>query len=239
MGPLWIVMGLVPGRPLGFEKWLRIIFANLAVFPLVAFLIVFARVLVDSGGTTPLVLGAATSAGSHGGVLAAATQQSTFYPPLTGNPNIKSVSVLAALGAILMLPAIPGILKDLLKATGQGGKAAMGSFVGGLAAGAGAATAFPKNVLRRWNSVDEHGAPKGAVAVMKQRLIQKTPFGRRAIGNKKAMHDINYYHQGDTSTLKRRAKWYSKKKNRGLEAGAYDRIGPGRPPRRGTDEYYD
>jgi hypothetical protein len=185
MGPLWIVMGLVPGRPLGFEKWLRIVFANLAVFPLVAFLLVFARVIVDSAAA-PAVLGAATSAAAHGGsVLAAATQatpQNVFYPPLIGNPSISTFTTILGFGAIMMAPTVPSLIKDQMKATGPGGKAAAAAAFGGLSVAAAAATSAPKKM---WGSLNKRnpttGAPEGALAIRRAQLARKLPGTRRFI----------------------------------------------------------
>ena len=205
MGPLWIVMGLVPGRPLGFEKWLRIVFANLAVFPLVAFLLVFARVIIDSAATPTLVLGAAT--GAHGAVLAAAaktTAQNVFYPPLVGNPNIGVFTTLIGFGAVMLTPNVPSIIKEQMKATGPGGKAASAALLGGLGVGAAAATNPAKKAWGYLNRTNQHtGAPEGAVAVMRQRIWQKTPMGRHAVAKRKAMQHI-YHNGGDVSDMSER-----------------------------------
>jgi len=214
MGPLWIVMGLVPGRPLGFEKWLRIVFANLAVFPLVAFLLVFARVIIDSAAAPTLVLGAAT--GAHGAVLAAAakvTAQNVFYPPLVGNPNIGAFTTLMGFGAVMLTPTVPSLIKEQLKATGPGGKAAGAALLGGLGVGAAAATSPAKKAWGYLNRTNQHtGAPEGAVAVMRQRIWQKTPMGRHAVAKRKAIQHI-YHSGGDVSDMSERKRLTREFKN--------------------------
>ncbi|MGI8420548.1 MAG: hypothetical protein ACR2LN_07970 [Candidatus Levyibacteriota bacterium] len=178
MGPLWIIFGLIPGRPLGFEKWLRIMFANLAAFPLVAFILVFGRVMMD---TVP-----ATNAGP----------QSIFIPPLIGNPNVQNFGIFIGFGAIMLAPTIPGMIKERMKAKGSGdyGK----TISAGLGFAAGAATAPGKGV---WESLNHKnpttGAPEGSLAVMKQRMWQKTPLvGRRSIAKHSALEKARTEHGG-------------------------------------------
>lgn len=171
MGPVWIVFGLIPGRPLGFEKWLRIIFANLAAFPLVAFILVFGRVLIDA-------------------VPHAVSPQNVFIPPLVGNPNVATFSDFLGFGAIMIAPTIPQMIKDRMKATGQ---AKFGSTVAaGIGFAAGAATSPAKRVwegLNRRNPTT--GQAEGSLAIMKQRAWQKTPFvGRRAIAKRSALQKV-------------------------------------------------
>lgn len=183
MGPIWIVFGLIPGRPLGFEKWLRIIFANLAVFPLVAFILVFARVLMDAlpGVTNP---------------------QAVFMPPLVGNPNISTFSVFLGFGAIMIAPTIPDQIKDRMKATGQG---KMGAAVAsGLSMAAGATTAPARKV---WENVNRRnpttGAPEGALAVRRAQMVRNLPvIGRRVRAGDQKREDVRQAHyDGDWSRV--------------------------------------
>lgn len=158
MGPLWIVMGLIPGRPLGFEKWFRIIFANLAVFPLEAFLIVFARVITD--------------------VPQALNPQNNFVAPLIGNPNVSTFTALLGVGAILMAPSVPDLIKERMKATGQA------KYGAAIAAMAVPAVKFATNpATQAWKSAnryDAHGNPEGAIAVRKAQVMQNLPgIGRQ------------------------------------------------------------
>ena len=170
LGPLWIVLGLIPGRPMGFEKLIRIQFANLAVFVIVAYMIVFARVISDSVSNL--------------------NPQNVFIPPLVGNPNIASFKFLMSFGIILLLPTIPNLIKSQLKAKSQNN---LGAAVGAMAGvGAAAVTAPGKKV---WESLNRRnpttGEPEGALAVRKQQLWEKTPyFGKRALAAKQARHQI-------------------------------------------------
>ena len=160
LGPIWIVLGLVPSNPppLGFEKWLRLIFANLAAFPLVAFILVFARVIVESVQADPTLPVQPTS---------------VFIPPLVGNPNANAFGVLFALGAILISPTIPGMIRERMK-VGQGKFGATIAAGLGVATGVAAAPATKmwKNLNRR-NSTT--GAPEGALAVWRHRAVGKVP----------------------------------------------------------------
>ena len=157
LGPIWIVLGLIPGRPMGFEKWLRIIFANLAVFPLVAFVLVFARVLSDIVPT------------------GASTADTVFVPPLVGNPSISTFSGLMGFGAIMIAPTIPDIIKERLKAKSQSN---LGAVVGaGVAAGATIATSPGRKAyenLNRRNATT--GAPEGRLAIAKANMARKMPW---------------------------------------------------------------
>lgn len=172
LGPLWIVLGLVPGRPMGFEKWLRIIFSNLAVFPIVAFILVFARVILDSAHNM--------------------SPNQIFVPPLIGNPNIGTFSTLMAFGAIMLAPSIPDLIKERMKATGQ---AKYGAAIAGAAlAGATAFTSPGKKIMESMNRRDPHsGEPEGPLAVMKQRALERMPgLGRRRIANESALKKIRH-----------------------------------------------
>ncbi|HWY79724.1 MAG TPA: hypothetical protein VNW29_05180 [Candidatus Sulfotelmatobacter sp.] len=181
LGPVWIVLGLIPGRPMGFEKWLRIIFTNLAIFPLVAFILVFARVIVDA---VPKL-----------------DPQTVFIPPLVGNPNISTFASFMGLGAILIAPSIPDLIRERMKAKGQTNYGAIAA--AGIGAGAAVATSPGKKIwegLNRRNPTT--GEPEGAMAVARQRLWQKTPyFGRRAIARKQILRESQHSGGGDLTNL--------------------------------------
>jgi hypothetical protein len=160
LGPIWIVFGLIPGRPMGFERWMRLIFANLAAFPLVAFMLVFARVLVEAIPANPDPTG-------------------TFIPPLVGNPNATAFNVLMAFGAIILAPTIPAMIREKMKA-GQG---KMGhTIAAGAAVATGVATAPATKTwahLNRFNS--KTGNPQGLVAIAKTRFTNKV-LGKSRLG---------------------------------------------------------
>jgi hypothetical protein len=161
MGPIWIVLGLIPGRPMGFEKWLRIIFSNLAVFPLVAFILVIARVLVDVVPNGP------------------ESPTTTFIPPLIGNANISTFSALMAFGAIMIAPTIPDLIKERMKASSQT------KYGAAIAAGIGmGATAVSAPGRRVWENLNRRnpttGAPEGSLAIRRAQIAPKIPLiGRR------------------------------------------------------------
>lgn len=180
LGPIYIVFGLIPSRPLGFEKWFRLIFANLAAFPLVAFILVFARVVMDSLQPAQLQL-------APTGQTQLINPNSVFVPPLVGNPNVAAFNVLLAFGAILIAPSIPQLMKEKVgKSEGKFGKIA----AAGLAAGAGVATVPAVRQWKKWNRTNSQGEPEGFLARAGYNIRGKTPVGRffreRAIAQKQA-----------------------------------------------------
>src|SRR5581483_2559066 len=110
-GPLWIVASLLPGNPLGFGKWIRSLFVNLAVFPATAILLIFARIVMEMFKNTP-------------------DPNNTFIPPLIGNPNMQAFGTLGALGAILMAPTMLNQLRESLKVPGNKNGAAIAAGLG-------------------------------------------------------------------------------------------------------------
>lgn len=168
LGPIYIVFGLIPSRPLGFERWFRLIFANLTAFPLVAFILVFARVVMDSLAPEQLALGPT-------GQTQLINPNSVYVPPLVGNPNVTAFNVLIAFGAILIAPSIPGMMRERVgKSKGEFGKIT----AAGLAAGAGVATAPAVRQWKKWNRVNSQGEPEGFLARAGYNIKGKTPIGR-------------------------------------------------------------
>lgn len=115
--PLWIVTGLLPGKPLGFDKWMRRMFVHLAVFPAVAVLLVVASIMMTifKNPTT-----------------------GTFVPPLIGQPNMSGFGSLLAFALILMAPTLLEVLKENLHAASKGGQIAAGGVARGISGGAAA-----------------------------------------------------------------------------------------------------
>ncbi len=118
MGPIYIVLGLLPGRPLGFENWLKHIFAYLLTFPVIAWMLTFAIIL-------------ATEFKSK------SDPNNLFLPPLVGNSNMDNFGSLIAFGLILLTPGMPDAIKAKLTPQGlglgkqiRGGIAAGGSVIG-------------------------------------------------------------------------------------------------------------
>lgn len=111
-GPLWIIMGLLPSKPLGFEKWFRRIFANLVVFPATALLFVMAAILINAFKNS--------------------SSTNAFVPPLVGNPNMPNFGYLIAFGIILVAPGLVDIIRSSIHATGKQGLMAIGSIQGSM-----------------------------------------------------------------------------------------------------------
>lgn len=196
MAPFWIVFGILPQKPLGFEVWLRSLFANLAIFPATAFLFVGARILKDlynDDKTQPVamgiqqaqqVLGASDPSGS---VLAA---KDFFIPPLAGHPLAPDFGALIAFGAILAAPSLQGLIRDKLKVPNAGSGKIMAA---GLVAGAATAAAIPRRQIAsmtRRNS--QTGAGEGIVShsmdqltqgLLRSKAIKKIPGVGKLMGN--------------------------------------------------------
>jgi hypothetical protein len=121
--PLMIMMGLLPGKPLGFEKWLRRMFVVLIVFPATALLICCASLLAGLYATT---------GGSSGHF---------FAPPFVGYPDPSNFGWLIAFGMIMVTPHLLEILEQNMGTQTKSGGLALGAVVAGSAVGAGVAGA--------------------------------------------------------------------------------------------------
>lgn len=142
-GPVWIVFGLIPGRPLGFEKWIRLIFSLLAAFPVVAYMLVFALVVARSfpAQTDP---------------------NSIFLPPLIGNPNMEGFGSILAFGLILITPAVPSMLREKMKVPPGKLGGQIRSSIGSGGAVAAAAYGYPiKRLTRKYDH--QSGRPAGVL----------------------------------------------------------------------------
>ncbi len=127
--PLWIIMGLLPSKPLGFEKWFRRIFANLAVFPATIMLFLIASILANSMSFYN-------------------PDNQAFTPPLIGSPNISYFGYLIAFGILLVTPSLLDILRSSLNAVGKHSGTAASSITNMIAGG----SAYPKGVAGAvWN----------------------------------------------------------------------------------------
>lgn len=139
--PFWIIMGLLPGKPLGFEKWLRRMFANLAVFPATVLLLTLASILsiaFNAPGTN-----------------------NTFVPPLIGNTNINGFGSLLAFAVILVLPGLLDVLRSSLHAVGrQGGMMAL-TMANSMASGAAPVKGFGQGLRKRLFEYDPYNNHAG------------------------------------------------------------------------------
>lgn len=144
IAPVMIVFGLLPSKPMGFENWLRRLFVNIAVFPLTAFLIVGARLLMDVYDS----------------------DKSLFVPPLVGNPNAVNFGTLLAFGALLMAPHIQTILQEKMGVKGIGSP---GLIAAGLAGGAAVVGAPVGRAMKHLNRRDNRGNAQGMLSVGKEK----------------------------------------------------------------------
>lgn len=148
LAPIWIVFGLLPKRPLGFEKWLRVYFANLAVFPAVVFILVGARVL-------SVLFDASTT---------------RFVPPLIGEPDTGAFGAVIEFGMVLIAPQLLSLIREKLSVqpTKQTA-AAMQTFN----AGRSAAGAPAKQGIKHLNKRDQYGNAIGPLASLTDRTTNK------------------------------------------------------------------
>jgi len=151
VGPVWIALGLLPQKPLGFEKWMRAMFVNIAVFPATVFLFVFARLffqLYDSS----------------------APDAQQFTPPLIGNPNMTDFGVLISFGMILMAPQVLKALQDSMKVGenkyGQVIPQTINQVRGVTGAGS-------KRVWGAWTRKDQQGNPAGPLSLLRHNMTSR------------------------------------------------------------------
>ncbi len=170
LAPIWIVFGLLPKRPLGFERWLRVFFANLAVFPATVLLIIGARILHELFNNSN-VLGISTVRDTPA-VLQAATQlQYHFVPPLVGNPAENSFGSILEFGVFLITP---GILSTLREKLGVPPNKQVSQGLQTFSAARGAAGAPAKQTMKHLNKRDQYGNAVGPLAVASDRATKWT-----------------------------------------------------------------
>lgn len=133
LAPFWILAGLIPGvnSSVNVGSWFRDLFANLAVFPAVIGLFMFARVVMDNFGSSTV----ATSFNPPliGGV------SGNINPGITASSGTNGIGPLIALGIILMSPTVAESIKKAVKSSGVStgfkglstGTAVMGAIAGG------------------------------------------------------------------------------------------------------------
>jgi hypothetical protein len=140
VSPIMIVFGLLPSKPMGFANWMKRLFVNIAVFPLTAFVLVGARVLMDiyDRGTTD-----------------------QFIPPLLGHNATSNFGAILAFGAIIMTPHLQTILQEKMGVKGVGSP---GLVAAGIAGGAGVIGKPAGNAMKHLNRKDSAGQAVGALA---------------------------------------------------------------------------
>lgn len=221
ISPVMIVFGLLPTKPLGFENWLRRFFVNIAVFPLTAFMIVAARLLMDLFDT------------KTGGAL--------FVPPLVGNPNPNlNFGAILAFGALLITPQIQTILREKMGVKNVG---TPGIMAAGIAGGAAVIGAPVGRAMKHLNRYDQRSGDIGALAKLKRVTGDKTigAFGKLGIKRAKAALDDREqlrktgslypnpdYERGKANTEKPRRTWRGGgRRNRGGNGSGGSQGGSG------------
>lgn len=117
-GPILIMVSAIPGRGGSLNFWLKGLFANALVFPAVFAGFLFAGLLLEWN----------TASGNFNSAM-----------PMFGGLSGDILKSLLAFGVLLGLPSIPDIIRDALGVKAPAGfiKAAVGGFMGGIAAGRG------------------------------------------------------------------------------------------------------
>jgi len=104
VGPLQIMLGVIPGNEGGFGSWFKNLMANILVFPAVALAILIGWLLC----------------GKHG---------PTWTPPVIA-PSGGALTPIIGFGILLLLPKIPDIIKNAFKIKPAGYGAAIGQAFG-------------------------------------------------------------------------------------------------------------
>lgn len=161
--PIWFVMGLFPKRPLGVEKWIRGMSANILVFPATATMIVVARQFQEQWTH-------GTKAAEAPGIVQQVHAQPTtaiqyFVPPLVGNPNTDHFGSIIAFAMLLITPTLISLLREKLGATQLKQAAAVGA---GIAAGA----AIPGMASKKaWSGLTRHNPQTGGAEAPISRMM--------------------------------------------------------------------
>jgi len=132
-GPLFILVGSIPGRGGTITSWWKGLLGNVLIFPAVFAAFLFAGVILHQDN-------------SWGGA----------NMPLFSGLDANAVKALIAFGIILGTPAIPDMVRKAVGAGGQPGIAgtALGAFMGGANVGQTAAT---QGHQRFWYTRDQQG----------------------------------------------------------------------------------
>ncbi|MCL4354897.1 hypothetical protein M1349_05550 [Patescibacteria group bacterium] len=96
--PFWIIAGVIPGRSINFNGWLKDLGANLMAFPATFLMFLIGKTFMD-------VLGGSQSKGA------------VFMPPFIGDPGRpEQLAFLIGIAIVLTTPNIVNHTKQLLKA---------------------------------------------------------------------------------------------------------------------------
>jgi hypothetical protein len=98
--PFWILSGLIPGQQsAGFSAWLRDMAGNLAAFPAAILMILLAKLFSDGFINT-----------------GAASNTTSFIPPLLAQDASNNIASLIAIGVLLATPGVVDMTKKAFKA---------------------------------------------------------------------------------------------------------------------------
>lgn len=186
-GPLWIILGLLPSKPLGFEKWFRRIFANLVIFPATALLITLAGIMMNAFNQIEI----APVPGTAG-----PGSPNMFVPPLVGQPNMDYFGTLLAFGILLVTPGLLDIIRSSMSAVGKQGQMAVGSISSTMAQG----SAYPRGVGRgAWSRTMGYNSRTGHAGIGLQVLAGQVTPGKSNVRNTL----VNWLAGAKAGTIKR------------------------------------
>jgi len=123
--PFFFLIQALPGNN-GAKEWFKQMAANIAVFPTVAIMLLFAGIL---GGIGAL--------GGHAGGAIGESEKVLQFPLLAGGFSPKVIGNLIGIGFLLMMPEAANMVKKAIGAQGMGGPGGVGAAIGaGIGAGA-------------------------------------------------------------------------------------------------------
>lgn len=152
--PITLLPNAFPGSD-AFQKWLRGLFANIAVFPTAAVMVLLALVL--SGSSKPVIPGTEngqTAFGITPSNNAAGFDSNGFLPPLLyssgtySGGTVSAVKSLIGFGMIMLLPEVVKMVKKALEVKEEGyAEAAVKNAQGGWASTGGVVVGAGKQVI--------------------------------------------------------------------------------------------
>lgn len=166
--PFYFLIQALPGNN-GAKDWFKQMASNIAVFPVVSFMIIFAGVI---GGIEAL------GGGSGAGRLVGVGQESLKFPLLTGGLDPTAISRIIALGFLFITPEVANIVKN---AIGVKTPAFAPGVIGGFAAGAAAGRQFGGGVAPHIPLVGR-GLDWMAAEAELPKMRRQSVITRRALG---------------------------------------------------------
>jgi hypothetical protein len=136
IGPLWILLGMLPGIR-GIGSWFKAVITQIVVFPATAALLVMAYTFMPSIDTSSLESIIASIQGFLGDLTA-----SPMHLPLMGPTSVAQAKMYIALGIITFTPKIAKTIQQLTKTVTLGEGLDIG--IGGILAATGVTGAFQR-----------------------------------------------------------------------------------------------